>query len=225
MDYQSMRGWAERAIALAERIDVPLLQAAGTAAAARGFAFSGTPDLARPARDRSAAIVDALPDDELARRLDAIVDLAGAELSLHRFSDASRHAQRALAIGRATGQHQLFPVAFAILGITWMFTGRLRESLDALEGNVEAARLSGNAQTIAWALYGLAQVAIAAGDVERGLAAAQEAVDVADDGKPSHHVAYAAFALAQAHVLAGKPERGRELIVRASGGPDLPLVA
>ncbi|HEX8103199.1 MAG TPA: AAA family ATPase [Solirubrobacteraceae bacterium] len=225
MDYASMRGWSERALALAERMDDPLMQAAGIAAAARGLAFSGSPEPARAARDRAAALVDSLPDAELAKRLDAVVDLAGAELYLHQFADASRHAQRALAIGRATGQFQLFPVAFAILGITSKFLGRLRETLDPLEGNLEAARLSGNAQTMAWALYGLAQVAIAVGDVERGMAAAQEAVDVADDGKPSHHVAYAALALAEANLLAGKPERGLELLVRASGGPDMPLVA
>ena len=225
MDYPSMRGWAERAMALAERMDAPLLQAAGIAAAARGFAFSGSPALAAPARDRAAALVDGFPDAELAHRLDAIVDLAGAELYTHRFADASRHAQRALAVGRATGQHQLFPVAFAILGITWMFRGTLREGFDPLEGNVEAARLSGNAQTISWSLYGLSQVAIAAGELERGLAAAQEAVDIADDGKPSHHVAYAALALAHAHFLLGKPERGLELLERAGGGSDMPLVA
>lgn len=225
MDYKSMRGWAERAIAVAQRRPDPLLQASGTAAAARGFAFSGAVDEGRPVCDRAAALVDGLSDGELARRLDAIVDLAGGELYLHRFADASRHAQRALAIGRATGQHQQFPVAFAILGLTWMFLGDLHEALDPLEGNVEAARLSGNAQTIAWSLYGLSKVAVAAGDLERGLSAAQEAVDVADDGKPSHHVAYAAFALADAHLLTGKPERGLPLIERAAGGADLPLVA
>jgi DNA-binding CsgD family transcriptional regulator len=106
-----------------------------------------------------------------------------------------------------------------------MFRGTLREAVDPLEGNVEAARLSGNAQTIAWSLYGLANVAVAAGDLERALAAAQEAVDAADDGKPSHHVAYAAFTLAEAHFLLGKPERGLELLERAAGGPDMPLAA
>src|SRR6185503_13123814 len=41
MDYRSMRGWAQRSIAVADRRGDPLLQAAGTAAAARGLAFSG----------------------------------------------------------------------------------------------------------------------------------------------------------------------------------------
>jgi DNA-binding CsgD family transcriptional regulator len=66
---------------------------------------------------------------------------------------------------------------------------------------------------------------IAAGDIERGMSAAQEAVDISDDGKPSHHVAYAALALAEAHLLTGKPDRGLPILERASGGADLPLVA
>ena len=78
---------------------------------------------------------------------------------------------------------------------------------------------------LAGACTGSRQVALAAGDIERGMSAAQEAVDVGDDGKPSHHVAYAALALAEAHLLTGKPDRGLELLERASGGPDLPLVA
>jgi DNA-binding CsgD family transcriptional regulator/tetratricopeptide (TPR) repeat protein len=225
MDYKAMRAWAERAIAVADDRPDPVLQAAGIAAAGRGLAFAGAAMDAGPVCDRAAALVDALPDAELARRLDAVVHLAGGELYLHRFADALRHAERALAIGRATGQHQLFPVAFAILGMTWMFLGPLRESLDALEGNAEAARLSGNAQTIAWSLYGLARVALTAGDIERGMSAAQEAVDVADDGKPSHHVAYAALSIAEAHLLTGSPERALPVFERVAGGADMPLVA
>lgn len=225
MDYKSQKGWAERLVAAAEQMQDPLLQTTGLAAAARGLTFAGFPVQARPLRDRAAQIIDGISDADLAGHLDAIVHLAGAELYQHLFDDASAHAQRAIAVGRATGQFQLFPVVFAILGITWMFRGHLQPALDPLEGNVEAARLSGNAQAICWSLYGLSQVVLASGDVERGMSAAQEAVDVGDDGKPSHHVAYAALVLAQAHLLTGRPDRGVGLLERASGGPDMPLVA
>jgi DNA-binding NarL/FixJ family response regulator len=225
MDYKSMKGWSERLLSVAEQMRDPLLQTVGLAAAARGLTFAGFPAQGRPLRDRAAEIIDGLPDGELGGCLDAIVHLAGAELYQHLFEAASAHAQRALAVGRATGQHQLFPVVFAILGITWMLRGYLHPALDPLEGNVEAARLSGNAQAISWSLYGLSQVLLASGDIERGMSAAQEAVDVGDDGKPSHHVAYAALVLAQAHLLTGKPDRGLALLERASGGPDMPLVA
>jgi DNA-binding NarL/FixJ family response regulator len=225
MDYKSMKGWAERLIAVAEQMEDPLLQTVGLAAAARGLTFAGFPAQARPFRDRAAQIIDGISDTALAGHLDAIVHLAGAELYQHLFDDASVHAQRAIAVGRATGQFQLFPVVFAILGITWMFRGHLQPALDPLEGNVEAARLSGNAQAICWSLYGLSQVTLALGEIERAMSAAQEAVDVGDDGKPSHHVAYAALVLAQAHLLTGRPDRGVGLLERASGGPDMPLVA
>src|SRR6185437_9758982 len=142
MEYKSMSDWAARTVAVAEQIDDLVLQTGGLAAAARGFAFAGFPTDARPLRDRAASIIDAVSDAELARRLDAIVDLAGSELYQHLFAEASAHAQRALAVGRATGQHQLFPVVFAILGITWTFRGHLQPALDPLEGNIEAARLS-----------------------------------------------------------------------------------
>ncbi|MGZ4232016.1 MAG: helix-turn-helix transcriptional regulator, partial [Solirubrobacteraceae bacterium] len=225
MDYKSQKGWAERLVTVAEQMQDPLLQTVGLAAAARGFAFAGLPAQARPLRDRAAKVIDRLPDAELAAHLDAIVHLAGAELYQHMFEEASTHAQRALAVGRVTGQHQLFPVVFAILGITWTFRGYLQPALDPLEGNVEAARLSGNATAICWSLYGLSQVTLAAGDIERAMSAAQEAVDVGDDGKPSHHIAYSALVLGQAHFLTGKPDRGAALLERTSGGPDLPLVA
>ena len=225
MDYKSQKGWAERLATVAERMQDPLLQSVGLAAAARGFAFAGVPAQARPLRDRAAEVIDSLSDAELAGHLDGIVHLAGAELYQHLFEQASAHAQRALAVGRATGQHQLFPVVFAILGITWMFRGHLQPAIDPLEGNVEAARLSGNAQAICWSLYGLSQVTLAAGDIERAMSAAQEAVDVGDDGKPSHHIAYSALVLGQGHLLTGKPDRGLELLERTSGGADLPLVA
>jgi DNA-binding CsgD family transcriptional regulator len=225
MDYKSMEGWAERVVTVSEQMQDPLLRTVVLAAAARGLTLAGSPVRARPLRDRAAQTIDGLSDAELAGNLDAIVHLAGAELYQHLFEEASAHAQRALGVGRATGQHQLFPVVFAILGITWVFRGHLHPALDPLEGNVEAARLSGNAQAICWSLYGLSQVALATGEIERGMSAAQEAVDVGDDGKPSHHVAYAALVLAQAHLLTGRSDRGVGLLERASGGPDMPLVA
>ena len=93
MEYKSMKGWAERLVAVAEQIDDPLLQTAGLAAAARGFAFAGLPNGRAAAPRPRRGIIDGLSDAELARAPDAIVDLAGAELYQHMFADASAHAQ------------------------------------------------------------------------------------------------------------------------------------
>ena len=105
----------------------PALHAAGVAAAARAAAFAGATEQAeRRCAQKPPRLVDALSDAELARRLDAAGHLAGAELYLHRFLDAGAHAERALAVGRATGQGQLFPLVYAILGMVWLLQGPSR---------------------------------------------------------------------------------------------------
>ena len=188
------------------------------------------PSRARPSKPKSigaeaARLVDSLSDAELARRLDAASHLAGAELYLHRFLDAGAHAERALAVGRATGQGQLFPLVYAILGMVWLFKGRLGEAVEPLDGAIEAARLTGNAHTIAWSLYARANIALAAGDLDTAMTTAQEAVDLTSDGKPSHVGGWAAFTLAQAEHEIGHHQRAIELLETSTGGADMPLTA
>ena len=46
-----------------------------------------------------------------------------------------------MTIGRATGQGDLFPVIFAMLGMALWIQGRVAESVEVMDGAVEAARL------------------------------------------------------------------------------------
>ena len=225
MNYEAMRGWGERAAAAAERIDDPALRAAALAASARGSAVPGHSAEADRQRVEAAEQIDGLADAVLARRLDAITHLAGAELYLHRFADAHAHAERALAVGTATGQGQQFPLVFPILGITWFFEGEPVRAVDPLDGAVEAARLSGNAQTLAWSLYTRSRIAMTLGDLPLAMSAAQEAVDLVDDDRPNHPLSHAAWALAEAQLEVGEAERAVELLERTTGGADMPLVA
>lgn len=225
MNYAAMLDWGERAAETAADLDDEALRAAALAAAARGAAFPGLTEEARRRRDEAAALIDGLPDDVIARRLDALAYLAGAELYLHMLTEGHLHAERAIAIGRATGQGQQFPLLYAILGQTAYFQGRSQEMVDVLDGAIEAARLTGNAQTLTWSLYPRAMAAFLLGDITTAISAAQEAVDVIDDGKPSHHFSHAAYALAEANLELGKPERAVELLERSAGGPDMPLAA
>ena len=225
MNYDAMLPWGGRAAAAARRLDDRALLAAALAADARGTAVPGATEEGEARRAEAAALIDAMPDAELAQRLDALTHLAGTELYLHRFDDASAHAQRALTIGRATGQDQQFPLVFAILGITWFLRGELAESVEPLDAAVEAARLTGNAQALAWSRYPLSKIALAQGDVALAITSAQEAVDATEDARANHHFSHAAFALAEASLETGKPERAVELLERSSGGADQSLVA
>ena len=225
MDYEAMREWGRRALAAASDVDDDVLRATALAAAARGAALEGRTTEAMSFRDAAAGIVDALPDGVLARRLESLTLLAGSELYLHYFAEGHAHAERAVVIGRATDQGQQFPLLHAILGMTGYFQGRAKDMVAVLDDAVEAARLTGNAQTLAWSLYPRAMVAIALGDLRTAVSAAQEAIDAVDDGRPSHHVMHSAFALAVAQLELGRPSETIELLERATGGPDLPSTA
>jgi DNA-binding NarL/FixJ family response regulator len=222
LDYKGMEAWGARASDAARELGDPVLEATAVAAYARAAGFVGATRRAEAASTEAAALVDALSDDELARRLDAAVHLASAELYFQRFDEASDHAERALAIGRATGQGQLFPLIYAVRGMTWWGQGRLAEAVGPLDAGIEAARTTGNTQTLAWSLYARSIVALAAGDIETALATGQEAFDVTDDGKPSHLAGGAARALAPALLEIGEAEQAVEVLERSGGGSDMP---
>ena len=225
MQYGSMIEWGERAAEVAAGLGDAALHAAAVAAAARGRAVAG--DVAQAARwcDEAAALIDDLSDRALAERLGGISMLAAAEMFLHRFASAYAHTERAIAVGRATGQGQQFPQLFAFLGISAYLQGRLHVAVEPLDAAVETARLTGHAQTLSWSLYARSLHAFALGDIATALSAAQEALDAVDDGKPNHHAAYSALALAEAGLQGGNGQAIVELLERTSGGPDMPLAA
>jgi DNA-binding CsgD family transcriptional regulator/tetratricopeptide (TPR) repeat protein len=225
MKYGAMIEWAERAAEVAADLGDPALHAASVAAAARGYAVAG--DVAQAIRwcDEAAALIDALPDRVLAERLAGISLLSAAELFIHRFAEAHAHTQRAVAVGRETGQGQQFPYLFAFLGISAYLQGELRAAVDVLDAAVEAARLTGHAQTLSWSLYARSLHTLALGDVASALSTAQEALDVVDDGQPNHQAAYSALALAEASLELGTAQSIVEVLERTSGGPEMPLAA
>ncbi len=94
--------------------------------------------------DDAAAQIDVLADDDLARSLDSVVHLATAEMYTDRFADSGRHAERALAIGRATGQGELFPLIFPMLGTALWVQGRVAEAARIFDDAIEASRMLDN---------------------------------------------------------------------------------
>ena len=109
MEYEQMRHWSERAATAAKPLGDPLLNATALATLAYSCALTRAATEADEHRAEAAALIDALPDLELGLRLGAAVNLAAAELNLGRLTDAIVHAERALVIGRATGQSEFVP--------------------------------------------------------------------------------------------------------------------
>ena len=125
MDYRRMSDWAEKALATAQGIVDRPLAAAAAAVLAFANAANGAIAVAETRSTQAAAMVADLSDDQLAVRLDAAVHLSGAELYLDRYPEAEAHAERAMTVGLATGQSELVPLAYSILGQVKLLRGRL----------------------------------------------------------------------------------------------------
>jgi DNA-binding NarL/FixJ family response regulator len=223
MDYEGMRGWGERALDVARALDEPLV-AASLAVLAVAAAFMGPVAEAEAYRSEAAALVDALPDDELAGRLDALTSLSAADLYLHRYEDAAVHAGRGLELARATGQGELAPFLIPVLVTVLHTTGRVTEAANLLDEALEAARLLGNEEALGWTLLSRAYVAVAAGDLELALSAAQESVDVTRELDDRLVSTYARWALASALLETGESGRAIEVLMTAAAGKDLPRI-
>ena len=225
MDYEAMRDWGARALAASHELSDPALSAASSAVLAVASAFMGAVPDAMAYSDEAAALLDALPDDALGRHLEALANLATAELYLHRYDAAGLHAQRGLGIARATGRGDISPVLVPVLSNALHMTGRIAESVSLLDDTVETARLSGNAQALGWHLLSRAFTALAAGDLETALDTAQESVDITRGLDDSLVSTYASVGLASALVETGEPGRAIEILLAAAGGEQLPRIA
>ena len=187
LDYTSATDWATRAVATARPLGDAALTTAALALLARATSWGDDTQRGEAARSEAATLLDRLSDEQLATRLAAAVDLSSAEIYLDRFEEASAHAQRALTVGRASGQAQLFPGVYAIMGVAWCMLGRLTEAAELLDAATEAARLSGNPQALAWALFCRAFVAFPAGDNKTAIAAAEESLASGHRHGPERH--------------------------------------
>jgi len=223
--HKAMHEAAERAVNAARRLGDKALTAAALAELALADSIIGAAERAESNRSEAAALVDSLSDDELARHLEAAAWLAGVELYLDRYAEGDAHANRALAVARATGQGELFLLLAATLGGLWRQRGKLAEAGELLDGGIEAARLLGNKHALVWTLMGRSAAALRMGDVELALATAQESVDLSHDADSNFHSAEAAADLAAALLETARPERAVEVLLGSAGGEELVLIA
>jgi DNA-binding NarL/FixJ family response regulator len=156
-----------------------------------------------------------MSDEELSARIDAAAYLTSAATYLDRYDEAVAHAERALRLGRAAGH--LHPTLLPALGAAHFMRGRLRESAKVLDEGVEAARLVGITQSMAWMLRNRALLSVLAGDLPAGFEMAEEALDLTRRLDESVLSTWAAMAVARASVMAGRSQRAVDVL---GGGPE-----
>jgi DNA-binding CsgD family transcriptional regulator len=223
--HEEMHEAAERAVDAARGLgDLPMT-AAALAELALAESLMGFAERAEASHAEAAALVDSLSDKELAAHLEAATWLAGVELYLDRYAEGEMHANRALAVARATGQGELVILLVATLGGLLRQRGKLAESAELLDGGIEAARLLGNSHALRWMLLGRSAAALRSGDTDLALATAQESVDLSQEAESSFHSSEGAADLAAALLETGEPERAVELLLESAGGEELALIA
>ena len=224
MEYDAIHDWAARAASAAERLDDPVLTTAALAMQALAAAMVGSVPEAQGLCDEAAERIDGMADEDVARNLDSLVHLATAEMYTDRFEASGRHAERALAVGRATGQGELFPLIYPMLGTALWVQGRVAEAARIFDDAVEAARMLDNFQGLAWQLFNRSFTASMAGDAELAFATAKESVELAARLDDSLISAHAAWALAMAMLETGQAKEAADLLLASTGGAELRLI-
>jgi ATP/maltotriose-dependent transcriptional regulator MalT len=116
------------------------------------------------------------------------------------------------------------PVLNYCLGWVRRLRGQLVEGAELLDGAIESARVSGNAQSLAGYLLNRSLIALAAGDLEMALTSAEESVDLTGRLDQGLAAASAGLALAAALLETGEPARAVDVLCRPSGGHELALI-
>jgi ATP/maltotriose-dependent transcriptional regulator MalT len=226
MEFAQIEPWAERALEIARPLEDPPLTASAAAILAWGAGLCGRVAQAETHRAEAATLVDSLSDEALALRLDAAINLAGAELYLDRFSECGVHAERVVAVARSTGQPAVALFGFMLLAWARMLGGELADGVEMLDGAIEEARLLGNAQSLAGLLLNRSLTALAAGEAELARSTAEESVELTREMDNGLIPAATGLALSAARLETGDPGLADavELMLERCGGTGLPLM-
>ena len=178
MEPEALYTWAGRALD-AKNLAPVGLRAEALALRANGAVLVGRGAEAVALLDEAEALVDGLEDHELESHLDALAHVGTAEFYFPRFAAAVEHVERALRIGRATGQADLFPSLYPVLATALGRLGRITEAIDVADTALEVARLLDNTHQVAWGLVNRSNIALVAGDLDFALSGSEEAMELA----------------------------------------------
>ena len=216
-DWQGMREWAQSALEADPHDTLFAAMGEGTLALA-AYGLGDVPGAIKHT-DEAARRVDALSSLELARHLDGIAWLGWAEFCLGRWHDAYRHADRAVAISRDTGQQHLESPMLIISAMARLAEGRLDLAADDADAAYAAAEHTNNALFQTWALTLQCMIELHRGDPNQAVELGQRAVTTARESYSSWANVAGCY-LAEAYLEAGDPDQARRQLLGAGEEPE-----
>ena len=222
-DYGQARATGASALATTLRLGDAGLIAAAASALALAEAVDGETAPAREHHALAVERVDRLADAELAPRLETLYYLTWAESYLEHYDAAIAHADRGLAIARASGEGRMLVPMLLARCYPLENQGRLAEAIETCERALEAARLSAHPHFLFWALWEHAFALYYAGDLDAAIDACEESARVGGrmiGGTMPSAGGGPGWALAACRLESGQPEAALALM-RELGGEDL----
>ena len=202
----------------------PSIEAAAAALLALGEYTAVQIPEAQRTLDAAAAVLDALPDDELATSLDAPLLLATAAFNLDRQADAVRHATRGLDLARATGQSLVVPALYVARSCGHAFSGEVRRALEDTDAAYESSVLQGQDQAAAMALAMGGWVNVWRDDLPRAMRHLDEALLLGQKVGSALVTSNAGLYKAEALLASGDADPVTHLVTETCGGRGLELL-
>jgi DNA-binding NarL/FixJ family response regulator len=154
------------------------------------------------------ALIDALPDAQVAVHLDMLLTLSIARLFTGDFPGASAACRRGLALARRTRQGLLTPAFVCLRGFVDHELGDLASAQADQEEALDSALLSGNVQVAYWASIASSVLALQRGEIQAALDHGQRAWELLGTREYSQ----AGFVVADARLAAGDAAGAREAL-------------
>ena len=161
-----------------EREDLMLTSLAAALASIAETSRGRTGHAAKALREAAVAF-DALSDEQLVVGVDLCGWIGLAATRLERIDEALRYTRRGLEISRATRHGSTLSGLLGLEAQLLLQRGQVSEAVRVAETATDAALVSGNDQLLVWTLQTSATVAILAGELDRAVFSAREAVALA----------------------------------------------
>lgn len=181
---EEMCDLAKRSLATARDLGESGLQGAAAAALAHAAALAGHLDTAQSAADEAGALLDVLPDAALTEYLDAVNRLAWSEFLLERHEASVRHAQRGIALARASGRNRFVPLILQAQALSTTMLGHLAAAAVLQDDALETAALAGNGYVTSSVLSTTGTVAMQRGNHDEALRAGRQSVALVEHAEP-----------------------------------------